>query len=205
MARNVVEDNKNQTYAKLPYKEKFVAAENKRKERTYDISRAVQKRDCVKEAMFERVDAIIAYKCFYYVVNRFAHTQDLPQREFIKMPLKTIQINDEKEKRNFSFEEAMKLLPTTEGKRFATVFERGELLVEIYAPQGIDPQQPHTRDELYIVIQGSGFYFNGKESVPFVAGDCLFAPAGVTHRFENFTNDFATWVIFYGPEGGKGD
>jgi hypothetical protein len=25
----------------------------------------------------------------------------------------------------------------------------------------------------------------------------------VPHRFENFTDDFGTWVIFYGPEGGE--
>ncbi len=106
------------------------------------------------------------------------------------------------EKRNFVFEEALKLLPTPEGKRFATVFERGQLLVEIYAPREVDPQQPHTRDELYIVVQGSGFYFNGEEQVSFKQGDVLFAPAGITHRFEDFTDDFVTWVIFYGAEGG---
>jgi mannose-6-phosphate isomerase-like protein (cupin superfamily) len=114
----------------------------------------------------------------------------------------TVQINEAKERRNFPFQQAMKLLPTAEGKRFATVFERGQLLVEIYAPRGIDPQLTHTRDELYIVIQGSGLYFNGNKRVIFSAGDCLFAPAGVVHRFEDFTDDFATWVIFYGEEGG---
>jgi hypothetical protein len=31
----------------------------------------------------------------------------------------------------------------------------------------------------------------------------LFAPAGVTHRFENFTTDLVVWVFFYGPEGGE--
>jgi mannose-6-phosphate isomerase-like protein (cupin superfamily) len=123
--------------------------------------------------------------------------------EFTTMPTETIQTNEEKEKRNFSFEEAIKLLPMSEGKRFATVFERGQLLVEIYAPRSIDPQQPHTRDELYIVIQGSGFFFDGNNRVAFKSGDCLFAPAGITHRFEDFTDDFATWVIFYGPEGGS--
>jgi hypothetical protein len=25
----------------------------------------------------------------------------------------------------------------------------------------------------------------------------------VPHRFEDFTHDFGTWVIFYGPEGGE--
>jgi hypothetical protein len=29
-------------------------------------------------------------------------------------------------------------------------------------------------------------------------------PAGVEHRFEEFTEDLAVWVIFYGPEGGEG-
>jgi hypothetical protein len=31
----------------------------------------------------------------------------------------------------------------------------------------------------------------------------LFAAAGVEHRFENFSDDLALWVIFYGPEGGE--
>ena len=31
------------------------------------------------------------------------------------------------------------------------------------------------------------------------------AAAGEVHRFERFSDDFATWVFFYGPEGGEGD
>ena len=34
-------------------------------------------------------------------------------------------------------------------------------------------------------------------------GDFLFAPAGVVHRFEKFTDDLVVWVLFYGPEGGE--
>jgi mannose-6-phosphate isomerase-like protein (cupin superfamily) len=37
----------------------------------------------------------------------------------------------------------------------------------------------------------------------FRTGDLLFVPAGVIHRFEEFTDDFCTWVMFYGPEGGE--
>lgn len=33
--------------------------------------------------------------------------------------------------------------------------------------------------------------------------DVRFVPAGVVHRFEEFTDDFAVWVVFYGPEGGE--
>jgi hypothetical protein len=29
-------------------------------------------------------------------------------------------------------------------------------------------------------------------------------PYKVEHRFENFSDDFGTWVFFYGPEGGEG-
>ncbi len=99
--------------------------------------------------------------------------------------------------------EALARVPTPEGKRFAEVFRHGTLQVEIYAPRGTDPQQPHTRDEVYIVAQGNGTFFHAGERVPFAAGDFLFAAAGVEHRFENFSEDFVTWVLFYGPEGGE--
>jgi mannose-6-phosphate isomerase-like protein (cupin superfamily) len=102
-----------------------------------------------------------------------------------------------------SAQTALELLPTPDGKRFATVFEHGTLAVEIYAPRGIDPQQPHTRDEVYVVISGSGEFLNGGNRSSFQPGDVLFVPAQVVHRFENFTDDFAVWVFFYGPEGGE--
>jgi hypothetical protein len=31
----------------------------------------------------------------------------------------------------------------------------------------------------------------------------FFVPAGVAHRFERFSPDFATWVVFWGPHGGE--
>jgi mannose-6-phosphate isomerase-like protein (cupin superfamily) len=107
------------------------------------------------------------------------------------------------EKHRVTIEEAMARIPTPEGKRFATVLEYGSLLVEIYAPRGTDPQQPHTRDEAYIVVQGSGEFINGESRAPFTPGDLLFVPAGIEHRFVNFTDDLILWVIFCGPEGGE--
>lgn len=86
---------------------------------------------------------------------------------------------------------------------FATILERGSIQVEIYAPSGIDDQTPHTRDELYVVMRGAGWFVNGDTREPFGPGDILHVPAGVEHRFEEFTDDFATWVIFYGPKGGE--
>ena len=87
--------------------------------------------------------------------------------------------------------------------RSAEVFRHGTLQVKMYAPRGSDPQTPHPRDEMYVVAQGSGELVSGEARQQFVAGDFLFAPAGVAHRFENFTDDFFVWVMFYGPEGGE--
>jgi mannose-6-phosphate isomerase-like protein (cupin superfamily) len=98
---------------------------------------------------------------------------------------------------------ALARLPTPDGKRFVTVLAHGSLTVEVYAPRGSDPQQPHTRDEAYVVIAGTGDFVLSGERSAFGPGDVLFAPAGAVHRFERFTEDFATWVFFYGPEGGE--
>jgi mannose-6-phosphate isomerase-like protein (cupin superfamily) len=89
------------------------------------------------------------------------------------------------------------------GALFAHVFAHGSLSVEIYRPHDRDLQTPHTRDEVYVVISGSGEFVNNGQRQTFVPGEMLFVPAGVEHRFENFSDDFATWVLFYGPEGGE--
>lgn len=102
-------------------------------------------------------------------------------------------------------EQALAKLPTLEGKRFATIFEHGSLLVEIYAPRGNDPQQPHTRDEIYFIVAGSGDYVCDDTRTKFGPSDLLFAAAGEVHRFENFTDDLVVWVLFYGPEGGEAE
>jgi mannose-6-phosphate isomerase-like protein (cupin superfamily) len=89
-----------------------------------------------------------------------------------------------------------------EPKPFIVLFERGDFSVELFAPRASDTQQPHDQDEAYIVASGSGMFRRGEECVPFQQGDFLFVAAGVPHRFEEFTDDFQTWVLFFGPKGG---
>ena len=89
------------------------------------------------------------------------------------------------------------------GERFVEAFRHGTLVVELYAPRGHDPQTPHDRDEVYFVISGSGDFWNASKREAFVAGDALFVAAQEEHRFENFSSDFAAWVMFYGPAGGE--
>jgi len=107
-------------------------------------------------------------------------------------------------KRRVTLVEALARLPGPKGERFAEVLTHGSLVVEIFAPRGRDTQQPHTRDEVYVVISGRGEFVNDDDRHPFVPGDVLFVPAHVPHRFENFTEDLTAWVFFYGPEGGEG-
>ncbi|MBL7729385.1 MAG: cupin domain-containing protein [Dinghuibacter sp.] len=88
-------------------------------------------------------------------------------------------------------------------KLFIELFTHGSLAVEIYKPYKLDLQQPHTRDELYVVVAGTGKFFYEGKTVAFKPGDVLFAAAHKEHRFLDFSDDFSTWVIFYGPEGGE--
>lgn len=112
-----------------------------------------------------------------------------------------------------AFADAVRAVPTAEGKRFAELFRHGTLTLELYAPREKDEQKPHNRDEAYLIAQGSGDFVcqdsqkqglqANAQRVTFGPGDFLFAAAGQPHRFENFTDDFFTWVLFYGPEGGE--
>ncbi|MEK6480233.1 cupin domain-containing protein [Catalinimonas sp. 4WD22] len=89
------------------------------------------------------------------------------------------------------------------GQVFTKLFEHGSLSVEIYKPDQTDQQKPHTRDEIYVIISGSGKFMLENETVNFAPGDFLFVPARKAHHFFEFSDDFSTWVFFYGPEGGE--
>jgi mannose-6-phosphate isomerase-like protein (cupin superfamily) len=93
--------------------------------------------------------------------------------------------------------------PLEPGRASSLLLEHGTLELRFYAPRGHDPQTPHDRDELYVVASGRGHFVRGAKRVPFGPGDALFVPAGVEHRFEDFSDDFGTWVVFYGPAGGE--
>ncbi len=101
--------------------------------------------------------------------------------------------------------EALDRLPGPQAELSVSVFEHGSLVVKLYTPLGHDDQSPHSRDEIYVVARGSGEFVGGGARQAFAPHDVLFAAAGVEHRFENFTDDFAVWVFFYGPEGGEVD
>lgn len=92
-----------------------------------------------------------------------------------------------------------------QNRRYRDLFSHGTMRVGLYALRNHDPQKPHAQDEIYIIASGAGEFVNGAERAPFKPGDVIFVKAGVEHRFENFTADFQTWVVFWGPEGGEAD
>ena len=99
--------------------------------------------------------------------------------------------------------EAVARLTKETQRQFTVMLKHGSMSIEYFSPQKIDTQTPHNQDEIYVIAKGSGTFYGDGERVQFNTGDVLFVPAGMEHRFENFTDDFATWVIFYGKEGGE--
>ncbi len=111
-----------------------------------------------------------------------------------------------------------KTTPNDAGRATALMLANGSMELRWFSPKQADLQTPHDRDELYIVVSGTGVFMRavesdpfddtilpiqGEERVTFGPGDALFVAAGTVHRFEDFSDGFATWVIFYGPEGGE--
>jgi quercetin dioxygenase-like cupin family protein len=87
--------------------------------------------------------------------------------------------------------------PPPVGNLAIPVLTSKTLEVEVYAPQDQDRQQPHARDEIYIIARGAGQFFDGQKTCSVATGDFLFVPAGQEHRFSKFSEDFAVWVFFY--------
>lgn len=63
---------------------------------------------------------------------------------------------------------------------------------------GIDDQEPHTEDEVYVVATGRGILESGGVSTEVGPGSVVFVPAGEPHRFTEASEDLAVLVIF-GP------
>lgn len=104
---------------------------------------------------------------------------------------------------HFSVEQAIRKLEAETQNHFTVLMKHGTMSIEYYAPKNADLQMPHKQDEIYVIASGMASFFRNGERVLCKANDVLFVPAQMEHRFENFSDDFATWVIFYGAEGGE--
>jgi mannose-6-phosphate isomerase-like protein (cupin superfamily) len=82
------------------------------------------------------------------------------------------------------------------GGEFVAMDLQDSVEIEFYQPVHVDRQAPHDRDEVYVIAAGSGRFELNNEVQPVETGEVLFVPAGAAHRFLDFTDDFATWVIW---------
>jgi cupin superfamily acireductone dioxygenase involved in methionine salvage len=78
------------------------------------------------------------------------------------------------------------------GQASVSLFQHGDANLLLFVPP----------DQDYFIQAGQGIFKRGGETVRFDAGDVLFVPAGVPHRFASFSAEFKAWVVFFGPDGG---
>ena len=90
-----------------------------------------------------------------------------------------------------------------DGAPFVRMMAGGSMSVEVFTPQGVDLQQPHSQDELYFIHSGTAQIIINDQCFDAAPGDAFFVAAGVAHKFETFSSNFVTWVVFYGPQGGE--
>jgi mannose-6-phosphate isomerase-like protein (cupin superfamily) len=103
----------------------------------------------------------------------------------------------------FSVNQMMERLPLPANEKWkhgiwdVEPFEKKGVRLVFFAPRGKDFQTSHEEDELYFIVRGSGEIVIGDEIFTFEAGDAFFVAANVEHKFIDFTDDFATWAIFF--------
>jgi mannose-6-phosphate isomerase-like protein (cupin superfamily) len=61
---------------------------------------------------------------------------------------------------------------------------------------GVDPQQPHSEDEVYYVVGGQATIHVAGEDRPVQPGSIVVVEAGVEHRFHSITEDLSVLVFF---------
>jgi mannose-6-phosphate isomerase-like protein (cupin superfamily) len=103
------------------------------------------------------------------------------------------------------FAEARTHIPGPAGEHAVRLLQRGSLDARLALAPRVPPTEvtPHPQDEVYVIVRGRGVLFHDGRRDRFEAGDLLYVAAGTEHRFEDFSEDLAVWVIFYGPPGGE--
>lgn len=60
----------------------------------------------------------------------------------------------------------------------------------------VDLQQPHTEDEVYIVLEGLAQIRIGDQDYPVKTADTIFVPARKEHRFHSILEELRVIVVF---------
>jgi quercetin dioxygenase-like cupin family protein len=87
-----------------------------------------------------------------------------------------------------------------DGKLYQEFLQVPSMSAGVYelAAGATDPQQPHTEDELYYVVQGRARITVGNETQAVATGSLIFVAATVPHRFHDISEDL-TVLVFFAP------
>jgi mannose-6-phosphate isomerase-like protein (cupin superfamily) len=72
--------------------------------------------------------------------------------------------------------------------------------IYVLPANGVDPQKPHTEDEVYYVISGRSMFSCEGEVINVQAGSVIFVKANDDHRFHDITEELTVLVLFAPPE-----
>ncbi len=75
--------------------------------------------------------------------------------------------------------------------------KKGKVSLVFFAPRNTDYQTFHEQDEFYVIARGTGGLIIDGDKFLCEVGDAFFVPAKTPHHFESFSDDFATWAIFF--------
>src|SRR5579864_5496883 len=73
-----------------------------------------------------------------------------------------------------------------------------DLSVGTYSiPSGsVDAQEPHTEDEIYVVLRGRGALATATVTADVSPGSTIYVPAGESHHFVDIVEDLVVLVLF---------
>ena len=91
------------------------------------------------------------------------------------------------------------------GELYLEFLNRSTMSVGVYAlaAGSADPQQPHTEDEIYYVLDGRGRIRVDDDDSEVKPGSVIFVAAGQDHKFHSITEDLRLLVVF-APARGTG-
>lgn len=80
-----------------------------------------------------------------------------------------------------------------------------DLSVGVYVLEAgaVDPQGPHTEDEVYVVLAGRSRFTMGDRTIDAGPGDTIYVPAGVPHRYHDIAETLHLVVVFGPAEGSR--
>lgn len=102
----------------------------------------------------------------------------------------------------------MSHIPTTElveeleqeDRSYREVLSKDSMGVELAHYPNPEPKNPHSEDELYYIISGSGMARVGEETYAIGEGDVVFVEQGVEHDFLDIEDEITALTVFASAE-----